>query len=157
MDNEPSDLNESLWRLKPGASPGAIPIEDLRARPELQLEARLTEALAKIPDAPVASNFNARILAEIDREEARASRSGWRWQWRLHWPRLAMTVALLFCAGLGIQHYEMVSHRTVLAKNVALLAASQPVPSMDALENLDAIQRMSQSTHADGELLADFQ
>jgi len=31
------------------------------------------------------------------------------------------------------------------------------VPSVDALENLDAIQRMSQSAHADTELLAALQ
>jgi hypothetical protein len=34
------------------------------------------------------------------------------------------------------------------------VAAAQPLPSVDALENLDAIQRMSQPAHADEELLA---
>ena len=38
-----------------------------------------------------------------------------------------------------------------------MVAVSQPLPSVDALENLDAIQRMSQSGHADGELLAALQ
>ena len=39
----------------------------------------------------------------------------------------------------------------------AMMAAAQPLPSVDALENLDAIQRMSQSAHADGDLLAALQ
>jgi hypothetical protein len=75
----------------------------------------------------------------------------------LLWPRVAVAAAVLIFAGVSIQRYETNSHRTALAKNVALLATSQPPPSVDALENLDAIQRMSQSAHADGELLADLQ
>ena len=39
-----------------------------------KLEARLTEALAKISDAPVPSNFTARVLAAIELEEAQAER-----------------------------------------------------------------------------------
>ena len=65
-----------------------------------------------------------------------------------------MAVAVLVFAGVSIQRYETNSHRIALAKNVALVAAAQPLPSVDALENLDAIQRMSQPAHADEELLA---
>jgi len=68
-----------------------------------------------------------------------------------------MAVAVVLFAGLGIRHYEIESHRTALARNIAQVAASHPLPSVDALENLDAIQRMIQSTHADGDLLADLQ
>ena len=153
MENKPSDLSESLWRRKPSATEH----HELRTQPGLVLEARLTEALAKLADAPVASNFTSRLLAEIDREEARASRSHWRWNWNFLRPRLAMAVAVVLFAGLGIRHYEIESHRTALARNIAQVAASHPLPSVDALENLDAIQRMSQSTHADGDLLADLQ
>ena len=154
MENKPSDSSESLWRRKLTAAETA----GLRGQPELELEARLTDALAKISDAPVPSNFTARVLAAIELEEMRAARSqGWTLNWRQLWPRVAVAAAVLIFAGAGIQRYETRSHRAALAKNVVLLATSQPLPSVDALENLDAIQRMSQSGHADGELLAMLQ
>ena len=154
MENQPPNSSESLWRRKLSDAE----IASLRTRPELELEARLTAALAKIPETPVASNFTARILAAIEREEAQTARSlGWTLNWRALWPRVAVAAAVLIFAGVSIQRYEANSHRTALVKNVILLAASQPQPSVDALENLDAIQRMSQSARADGDLLAALQ
>jgi hypothetical protein len=38
-----------------------------------------------------------------------------------------------------------------------MVTSAQPAPSVDVLENLDAIQRMGQSSHADGDLLAALQ
>ena len=154
MEHQPPNSSESLWRRKLSETERA----NLRGQPELGLEAQLTDALARISNAPVPSNFTARVLAAIEREEAQAARSHSRaWSWRLLWPRVAVAAAVLIFAGVSIQRYETNSQRTALAKNVALLATSQPPPSVDALENLDAIQRMSQSAHADGELLADLQ
>jgi hypothetical protein len=49
--------------------------------------------------------------------------------------------------------HAIYSQRAALAKNVALVAAAQPLPSVDALKNFDAIRRMSQPP-ADEELLA---
>lgn len=151
MENKPTNPNESLWRRKlPDAER-----EALRAQPELELEARLTEALAKASDAPVPSNFTARVLDAIELEEKCAVRPAWNW--RLLFPRIAVATAVLVFAGISIQRYEVNSHRTALAKEVATVAASQPLPSVEALENLDAIQQMGQSNHADTELLAALQ
>jgi hypothetical protein len=55
---------------------------------------------------------------------------------------------------LVFQHHAINRQRTVLAKNVALVTRGQPMPSPEALENFDAIRRMSQPQHADDELLA---
>jgi negative regulator of sigma E activity len=153
MDNESSNLPESFWRRK-ASGPER---EALRSRPELELEARLTDALAKVPDAPVASNFTARVMAEIEREEARANRPVWNWSWRHSLPRVAAVATVLFVAGISFRQYEVNSQRQTLARNVVMVAASHPAPSVDALEHLDAIVRMSQSSHADTELLADMQ
>lgn len=154
VNNQPDNPGESLWRRKLSAAERA----GLRAQPELELEARLTAALAKMPDAPAPSNFTARVLAAIELEEAQAARSrDWTLNWRFLWPRVAATAAVLIFAGVSIQRYETNSHRLALVKNVALVAAAQPPPSVDALENLDVIQRMSQPARADGELLADLQ
>lgn len=153
MNKDFSDSSESLWRRKPSEAERAA----LRAQPDLELEARLTEALAKVPDAPAPSNFTARVLNAIDLEEARKVRSGWQWNWRSLLPRVAVAAVILLFAGIGLQRYEARSHRTELVKSVASVAVAQPPPSVDALENLDAILRMSQSNHADGELLAALQ
>jgi negative regulator of sigma E activity len=121
---------------------------------DLKLEARLSQALARLPDAPVPSNFTARVMQAVEVEESRHARHwslGWNWHALL--PRVAVTAAVVLFAGLTLHHHELNSRRTALARNVALVAGSQPLPSVEALENFDAIQRMSQP-RADEELLA---
>jgi hypothetical protein len=121
---------------------------------DFKLEARLSQALARLPDAAVPSNFTARVLQAVELEESRRARrwsSGWNW--RVLLPRVAVTAALVLFAGLTLHHYELNSRRTALARSVALVAGLQPLPSVDALKNFDAILRMSQP-RADEELLA---
>jgi len=153
MENNPSNLRESLWRRPTDAERAK-----LHAQPELELEARLTEALVKIPDAAVPSNFTARVLDAVELEAAREIRSrDWTLNWRAWWPRVAVAAAVLIFAGVSFQRYEIHSQRAKLVKNIAMVTAAQPPPSVEVLENLDAIQRMSQAGHADGELLAALQ
>ena len=130
----------------------------LRGQPELELEARLTEALAQLPNAPLPSNFTARVLAAIELEEAQAARSrGWRWNWHGLLPRFAAVAAVLLVAGLMLQHHELALHRAEMARSLSAVASANTVPSVDALENLEVIQRMSQPAQADTELLAALQ
>ena len=151
MDNNSLNLRESLWRRPPAAG-------ELSAPPGLEVEARLTDALAKISDVPVSSNFTARVLAAIELEEKQAARPrGWTLSWRLFFPRVAVAAAALVLVGVMVQRYETSSHRQEIARSVAMVAGAKSLPSVDALENLDAIQRMSESAHADGELLAMMQ
>ena len=151
MENKPSNLRESLWRRKLSEAERA----ELRTQPELDLEARLTQALAEMTDAPVPSNFMAGVLNAVELEEKRAARA-YLWNWRLLLPRFAMATVVVVFAGISLQRYEANVHRVELAKNLAQIATAQ-TPSVDALENLDAIQRMSQSGHADNDLLVAFQ
>jgi anti-sigma-K factor RskA len=114
----------------------------------------LRELLSRLPDAPVASNFTARVMQQVDLEESRRSRK-WNFisNWRAFLPRAAVaTVAIVF-AGLTLQNHEAGERRAQVAQSVALVAET-PMPSVDALKNFDAIQRMSQPAHADDELLA---
>ncbi len=153
MENKPANFSEALWRRLSAAER-----TELRTRPELQLEARLTEVLAKIPEASVPSNFSARVLAAIELEEAQAARSrDWALNWRLLWPRVAVAAAILIFAGISLQRYETSFRQRALARAIASVATAQPLPSTEALENLDVIQRMSQPARADGELLAALQ
>jgi len=157
MKNEPlqNQLRELAWRRKLTDAEKT----GLRAQPEaqadLELESRLSEALARVPDAPMPSNFTARVLQAIEREEARgAGTRSWSWYWRVLVPRAAVAVAVVGFAGLAYQHHQF-DKRAQLAKDVALLAGAQPLPSVEALKNFDAIQRMSQTTpQADDKLLA---
>ena len=120
-----------------------------------RLDARLNAALRRLPDAPVPSNFTARVLDAVDLEEKNLARSH-GWNWRFLFPRVAVAAAVLVFAGVSIDRYETHSHHIALAKNLALVASAQ-TPSVDALENLDAIQGMGSAGHADNDLLAALQ
>lgn len=117
------------------------------------IQNEMRELLKRLPDAPVPSNFTARVLQAVDIEESRPSRP-WHWNWHALLPRIAVATAVMLFAGLTFHHYEQDAHRTVLARNVALVTEAQPLPSVEALKNFDVIQRMSQPAHADEELLA---
>jgi negative regulator of sigma E activity len=119
----------------------------------LEIESRLSEALARLPDAPVPSNFTARVLQAIEREDARPRATNWYWTWRVLVPRMAVAAVVVAFAGLEIHHYEFNTRRAALTRNIMLVAAAQPMPSVDALKNFNVIQRMSQP-RADDELLA---
>jgi len=118
------------------------------------MESALNAALARLPDANVPSNFTARVLQAVEHEEARPRAWSWRWNWHTLVPRIAFAAVVITFAGLAFQHHEIYRQRTALARNVALVTRGQPMPSPEALENFDAIRRMSQPQHADNELLA---
>src|SRR5271170_4424203 len=120
--------------------------------PDAELEKRLTEALAGLPDAPVASNFTARVMQAIDLEEARAQRKR-KWSWHALLPRVAIASMAIVFAGIIFREREISNQRAAIANSVALVAG-QPLPSVEALKNFDAIKRMSQPARADEELLA---
>lgn len=153
MKKKPENHQECLWRGKLSEAERA----ELLARTDLAEDARLTAALLKMPDAPVPSNFTARVLEAIELDQNRKARTHvWRWNWRALWPRLTVATAVLIVAGVSIQRYEANARRADLAKNLALVASAQS-PGVDALENLETIQQMSRSAHADGDLLAALQ
>lgn len=130
------------------------------ARADCEMESALSTALDRLPDAAVSSNFAARVLQAIERDGANAGRvreRGWAWYWRVLVPRVAVAAVVIGFTGVVYQRYEF-GRRVELARSVALVAASQPLPDMEALKNFDAIQRMSEAKpHADNELLTLFQ
>jgi hypothetical protein len=151
MESKPSGWQDSVWRRPLTEAERAA----LGQVPELEVEERLTESLAKMPDAPVATNFTARVMDAVDREEA-MSTAHWlfRRDWRILLPRVMATAIILIFTGVFWERYELGSQRVTLAKNVAQVASAKPIPSVDALYNFDAIQRMSQPVTADTEVLA---
>ena len=157
MKNEPlqNQLRELAWRRKLTDAEKAGLRAQAEAQADLELESRLSEVLARVPDAPMPSNFTARVLQAIEREQARDARTrGWSWHWRVLAPGVAVAVAVVGLASLVYQRHAL-DKRAELARDIVLLAQAQPVPSVEALKNFDAIQRMSQTTpRADDELLA---
>jgi hypothetical protein len=122
--------------------------------PHENREEQLRRLLSRLPDAPVASNFTARVLQAIEFEEKRHSRwAFFRLSWRVFVPRFMGTALVFGLAIITFHQHEVTAQRRELANNVALVA-TQPMPSLDALKNFDAIQRMSQTAHPDNELLA---
>ena len=119
------------------------------------IQADLRGLLSRLPDAPVPTNFTARVLEAAELEESAARRRGRFFfpGWRVFLPRAAAVVIAVAIAGLTLQHYRLDAQRTALARNIALVAET-PMPSVEVLTNFDAIQRMSQPAQPDEELLA---
>jgi hypothetical protein len=156
MKNKPTseELRELLWRRQLTEAERAKAAKQPENRAELELEARLTVALTQLPTVPVSSNFTARVLQAIDREDARPQVSGWHWSWTRWLPRVAVTAAMLALAAVTWQQHELTLRRTALAQSVAQVATSAALPGVDALANYDAIKRMGQTQPADDALLA---
>lgn len=115
---------------------------------------QLRRLLARLPDAPVPSNFTARVMEAVDREQMLPS--GWplfNWNWRIIFPRAAIGAGTAVLAAVAFHHHELSAERIQMARNVVLVA-SQPVPSVDALKNFDAIERMGETARPDDDLLA---
>jgi anti-sigma factor RsiW len=151
-----SRLRESSWRRTLTDAEQAELRVHLAAHPDAradwEMESALNAAFARLPDAPVPSNFTARVLQAVEREAVRPPAGSWNWQVLV--PRIAFAAVVVALTGLALHHHEIYSQRVALVRSVALATRGQPVPSPEALENFDAIRRMSQPQHADDELLA---
>lgn len=154
-------FRELSWRRKLSGSDERELREWLAAHPEAQesfeLEVGLTEALRKMQDAPVASNFTARVLQAVERETMAGARkertrpSLWR---RLpRWlPKMA-SAAVVITAGLFGYHYYSNAARVELARQMAEFR----LPDPEILTNFEAIRIVSQTPAPDEQLLALFQ
>src|SRR2546423_204244 len=80
------------------------------ARPDLEADTALTRALRNLPDVALSSNFTARVLQAVEREEAaksREARGGWRAWLHLHrWPPRAAVACVLVGLGVGSYHHH---------------------------------------------------
>ena len=116
-----------------------------------------------LPDAPVATNFTARVLQAVDQESATAERArgaralGWQ-GWRRWLPRMALASVVL---GAGLICYHQVSERHVLAArrdelalSVAAVSGVSSLPSPEILKDFEAIRALNQTPPPDEELLA---
>jgi anti-sigma factor RsiW len=153
-------LREIGWRRSLTEAEQAELHAWLAAHPEAQAEAEadtaLSQALAKLPDAPVPSNFTARVLQTIERETATAERavtkSSAPW-WRILFPRIAVTTAVVGVGLIAYRHNQAVKQEELAdaAKNLVTVAGTAPLSDPVVIEDFDVIRQMSQ---ADDSLLA---
>lgn len=153
-------LRELAWRRTLTAAEQAELRRWLAAHPEAAAEVaadeRLNLALARLPEAPVPSNFTARVMQAIEREAAtasRAPRSPSRW-WRGLLPRFA-AAAVVLVAGLLVYRHNESQQRADLVQGLVMVAEAAPLSDLTVLEDFDAIRSMTPDVAAaDEDLLA---
>ena len=128
----------------------------LAANPGEQAEwEAIDRVLVALPDAPVASNFTARVMDEVRRAEAAAPALGQAWWQRLLAPQFrpiqiaaAATLAMVL-GGVGYQSHLNQS-RAEMAAAVAAIAEITP----GFLADFEAIEAIAQADPIDEELWA---
>lgn len=162
MTNDPlyHRLLELSWRQKLTDAQEAQLRAWLAAHPdclaEWEADAGLNEALGRLQDAPVPSNFTARVLRALEREEAAETRhpAAARPILRLRWLSRAAFAAVILGAGLFSYHQVQVEHRKALLKSVEAVSDVASLPSPGILKDFDAIRALNAAPAADEQLLA---
>ena len=115
-----------------------------KARADWEVDFALNQVLRHLPDAPLSSNFTARLLQTLEQEERhRLRQPAWaRWlragPWR--WPARAALVGVVVLTSFGwYGHYQSVT-RARLAESVETVYGMASLPS-DVLQNVDAISQ----------------
>ena len=152
MNNDPvpDELRELIWRRNLTPSEAARWRTWLAAHPEAQgdgeAEAALTEALGALPDAPMSSNFTARVLQAAQLEDARKPRaaSGWGGLLEVRWLTRAAAVAVVLGLGLlSFEHIQDVRKQNELAHRLSSIGVVPDPPRPEALEDFKAIRQLS--------------
>lgn len=163
MNHDPvyQRLREMGWRRALTAAEKAELRAWVAAHPEtradIQEDAALNAALAKLTVPPVSSNFTARVMEAIKRDEAALDRADPRPQsrwWRVLIPRFAVAVLVIASGTLGYRHYA-IGQRNELVMVAKQIAAAQVLSDMTVIEDFETIRRLNPAgTTADEKLLA---
>jgi hypothetical protein len=151
-------LRELLWRSRLTEAETAELQSLLSANPEAAVdcatEQALTQALETLPEAPpVATNFTALVMQEIERDAKIRTRTDNRWSLRGWLPRMAFG-CLVLGVGFASWHQHQMTARAAMARDVAQLGAALLVSAPELSQNLNTIRRLDGSApKADTELL----
>lgn len=164
-DIEFQKLMEASWRRNLSASEQAALNNYLATHTDRRAlwdeEIGLSDALAKLPDVSVSTNFTSRVLQAVESDIAEKSRSQRRLSWlKFNWLPRAAVVALFVCGGfISVREYRTAKWtemaRTEIARDVATVSSAATFPQ-EWLQDFDAINRLSQPP-VDDELLAALQ
>ena len=130
-----------------------------QARAEWESENALNRCIGQLPDAPLPSNFTARVLRALDKESAEAARRASVSDWLRRWfrrPVVRIAWAVLLLSAALIAYYEhQASTRNEVAKGLSVLAEVATLSDPVALQDFEAIERLSQAApNDDDELFA---
>ena len=163
MSSDPTynRLRELSWQRKLTGAEEAELRAWLAAHPDAQVdweaEAGLNAALGRLPDAPVPSNFTARVLQAVEREaaaELRRSEQKWR-PWRhLRWLPKAAVAAVILGAGLVSYRHFQAARFAEYAQSVAAVSDVSSLPSPEILKDFDTISALNATPPPDEQLLA---
>lgn len=161
MKDDPliEQLREAAWRRPLTDAEKSKLRAWLAANPDASAdwaaEQQISRAVRRLPDAPVPSNFTARVMQAVERETAATERAARRSWWRsFGWiPRLATACAVLGLSVVSMHQYQT-TKRERMAQSVAALAEVASMPSPEVLQDFDTICRLGQTPPADEELLA---
>ena len=152
-------LCELSWRRPLTAAEHAELRAWLAAHPEAQTEAEteaaLNQALAHLPDAPVAANFTARLWQTIERDDVtkvRRTVPRLTWWWRAFVPRFAVVTVVVGAGLLAYRHNESVQ-QVEFAKSFLAVAGLPSLTDPKVIEDFEVICRLSPPTAADEELI----
>jgi len=164
MNQDPAyqKLREISWRRPLTEAEQAELRVWLVANPAAQVEIEADEvlnlALARLPDAPMPSNFTARVLQAIEREavamKPSATANSSRW-WRVLLPRIA-GVALVVVVGSALAYrFQIAKQNQALVTTAQEVAAVKPLADPLVMADFDVIARLSPTLGvADENLLA---
>src|SRR5579859_4217742 len=152
-------LREQAWRGKLSPGQEAQLQEWLAAHPQAredwESESGVNEALGRLPDVAVPSNFTARVLQALELEAAAAQRKVARTRWFARqwlWRRVAACSIVL--AGLITLESWVQRLRTErLANNIAAVYRVAPLPNPEILTNFDVICALDRTPAPDEDLL----
>jgi hypothetical protein len=161
MTNDPRYLRllEISWRRALTESEqnelAAFLTEHSEAEAAWKEDQALTQALTRLPDAVLSSNFEARVQQAVDLERAAERRAREKRPRRLRLPWLAPVASamVVVAAALLFQHYSRIVERRNMAEGLAVVANVSSLPSPRILEDFDAIRAMNSTPPPDEQLL----
>lgn len=127
------------------------------AHNEWEEESALNRLLEQLPEAPVASNFTARVLQAVERESAAGVRRESvfervkQWFWRPA-PRVAWALLIAGLLGFGYHQHQTIV-RGEMARGLSVLANVAALSDPAVLQDFEAIRRLGQSAPGDDEEL----
>ena len=160
-ESEYDELRAASWRRRLSPAEEVRVQTYLAAHPQAQadweLEAGLNCRIAQLPDAPVPSNFTARVLQALDRQPAPVTLNptplARLWQWfRLPAPRIAWALLLATAAGFAYHHHRA-NARNEMAKALSVLAQVTALSDPAVLQDFEAIECLGRAAPSDDDEL----
>ena len=121
-------------------------------------EGALNDALLRLPDAPVPSNFTALVLQDLDREARHSATRAraWLWFWRVLVPRATVASLVVGVGVLAYRRHQATEMGAMRLSLVTVVGVQSPL-GPQALEDFEVIRRLDTPPPADNDLLVCLQ